>query len=60
MCKLTHVYPVLNADIVDEDEEASESGSRQLKPWGDTRHFCPVALRNDNVLSPGNTEILLK
>ena len=35
----------------------SNEVSRQQKPWGYTRHFCPVAFRNSGVLWPGNNEI---
>ena len=30
------------------------------KPLGDTNHFCPVALKDDGVLFPGNPEIAAK
>lgn len=49
--------PDLDGNV--EDDEEVEA-SRQQKPWGCTRHFCPVALRNDAVLWPGNNEISLR
>ena len=41
------------------DEEAEESEEQMLKrkPWGDTLHFCPVALAEKGVLWPGTQDI---
>merc|ERR1711872_59311 len=30
------------------------------KPFGETKNFCPVALKDDEVLWPGNSEIAAK
>ena len=50
--------------IVDNDTEVedatSNEASRNVKPWGEIRHFCPVALKESNVLWPGNNETLLR
>jgi len=39
--------PVLEEadDQDDQDEEASEEEQKKRKPWGDSKHFCPVALK---------------
>jgi len=29
----------------DQDEEPSEEEQKKRKPWGDSKHFCPVALK---------------
>ncbi len=43
-------------------EEAEESEEEMLKrkPWGDTRHFCPVALAEKGVLWPGSQDYALR
>ena len=42
------------------EEEDSEDLAPKRKPWGDTRHFCPVALTESGVLWPGNQETAVK
>ena len=44
----------------EEEEEESEAAVRRRKPWGDTAHFCPVALKEQGVLWPGNEEYALR
>lgn len=53
-------YVSLGGTGEEEEELDSNETSRQLKPWGYTRHFCPVALRTADVLWPGNHEISLR
>ena len=63
MCSLRLIYyaPFHNLGGTGEDEEEdSNQTSQQKKPWGYTRHFCPVALKNDGVFWPGNNEISLR
>lgn len=48
-----------SGDTPDEDLESNEA-SRIQKPWGDSHHFCPVILRNESILWPGNKEISLR
>ena len=48
---------------VDEEEEGENQGEESTKkrrPWGDTAHFCPVALREQGVLWPGSEEHALR
>ena len=40
----------------EEDDGEDELVMRQRKPWGDTAHFCPVALAEKGVLWPGNQD----
>lgn len=54
-----HINFSIDGNYTDDDEGSTE-GSRQHKPWGDAHHFCPVALRNYNVLWPGSNEISLR
>lgn len=44
----------------EEGEEESEAAARKRKPWGGTLHFCPVALKEQGVLWPGNEEYALR
>ena len=39
-----------------EGEEEAEQAARRRKPWGDTSHFCPVALQENGVLWPGSQD----
>ena len=41
------------------DEEDNEALALKRKPWGETHHFCPVALNDKGVLWPGNPETAL-
>eukprot|EP00057_Strongylocentrotus_purpuratus_P026855 XP_011681329.1 PREDICTED: adenylate kinase 9 [Strongylocentrotus purpuratus] len=43
-----------------EEEEDEEVTKNKKKQFGDTKHFCPVALKEQNVLWPGNPEIAAK
>lgn len=40
----------------EEDERKEQDAARRRKPWGDTSYFCPVALKDQNVLWPGQQE----
>ena len=42
----------------DEDEETEETELQKLvrKPWGVSKHYCPVALKDLEVLWPGNAD----
>ena len=40
-----------------EEEEDDELSARRKKPWGHTSYFCPVALKKNGVLWPGNQEL---
>ncbi|XP_064400448.1 adenylate kinase 9-like [Halichondria panicea] len=44
----------------DEEVEESEEEMLKKKPWGDTRHFCPVALAEKGVLWPGSQDYALR
>ena len=47
----------------DEDEvveEESELQKLSRKPWGVSKHYCPVALKDMEVLWPGNADHALK
>ena len=43
-----------------EGEQENEAAAKKRKPWGDTLHFCPVALKEQGVLWPGNEECALR
>ena len=43
--------------VGEEDEEDNEEASKKRKPWGDSSHFCPVALKNHCVLWPGQQDV---
>ena len=40
----------------DEEEEEEEEGGVKKRNWGETKHYCPVALKEDGILRPGNPE----
>lgn len=42
------------------DGEDDEDSAHKRKPWGETFHFCPVALNDMGVLWPGNQETALR
>jgi len=45
----------------DEDfEEDEEEDSNNKKPFGETAHYCPVMLKERNVLWPGSSETAVK
>ncbi|XP_040614143.1 adenylate kinase 9 isoform X3 [Mesocricetus auratus] len=48
----------------EEEEEEEEEGEEKLKEkrrhLGDTKHFCPVVLKENFILQPGNTEEAVK
>ncbi|XP_033125059.1 adenylate kinase 9-like isoform X4 [Anneissia japonica] len=43
-----------------EEEEDEEVAKNKRKPYGDTKHFCPVSYAEKYVLWPGNPEIAAK
>ncbi|XP_073349311.1 adenylate kinase 9 [Pagrus major] len=45
-------------DAAEEEDEQGDTAAKRL--LGDTRHFCPVALKNHNVLWPCKDEIAAK
>jgi len=47
----------LLSDEGEGDGEESEEKQLQRKPWGCTKHFCPVALATKGVLWPGSQDI---
>ena len=51
-----YMYVVCTDDIEAMDDEEREEDVRRRKPWGDTLHFCPVALKEQTVLWPGNED----
>ena len=56
---------VVRADAGDDDEEGkeeeeSENSSKKRKPWGDSSFYCPVALKEQGVLWPGNEQHALR
>lgn len=56
-----NISPFHNLGSTGEEEEVDSSEiPRQKKPWGYTRHFCPVALKTSGVLWPGSNEISLR
>ena len=46
-----------NGGEENEEEEDDELSARRKKPWGHTSYFCPVALKKNGVLWPGNQEL---
>ena len=40
----------------EEPEEEGDEAAMKRKPWGDSAHFCPVALKEHGVLWPGNQD----
>lgn len=44
----------------EDDEGDEEDTSKKRKPWGVSSYFCPVALKEQGVLWPGNGEHALK
>jgi len=48
------------AAMADEEEEEHDDDPNKKKPFGETLHFCPVALKNENVLWPGSQENAVK
>lgn len=41
----------------DEEERDEDAALKEHKPWGETRHYCPVALKEQGVLWPGNPDL---
>lgn len=55
-----HIFWNSGSDDTDVDEATSNTTLKNSKPWGASGQFCPVALRDGNVLWPGNNELLLR
>lgn len=57
MCTIQHKTDKSMEIIIypEGEEEESETQMLMKKPWGDTHHFCPVALES-GVLWPGSQE----
>ena len=47
-------------DEEDEDEEGEQFNREKKKIFGDTRYYCPVLLKENNVLVPGLMECAAK
>ena len=54
-CKL-FCLPYISIGEGDEDGEENEEQALKRKPWGDSGHFCPVALVDKGVLWPGSQD----
>eukprot|EP00794_Sanderia_malayensis_P000181 gene181-794_t len=50
----------LNDDDEEEEDEDDVFSRDKRKPFGDTRHYCPVALKENSVLWPGQAECAAK
>ena len=48
------------SSATEEVEGENEELNHKRKPWGDTLHFCPVALNENAVLWPGNQETAVR
>ena len=46
--------------VDDDDEQDEDAALKDRKPWGETRHYCPVALQEQAILWPGNPELACK
>ncbi|XP_048210476.1 adenylate kinase 9 [Perognathus longimembris pacificus] len=44
----------------EEEEENEEKAKEKKRHLGDTKHFCPVALKENFILQPGSTEEAVK
>ncbi|XP_054992699.1 adenylate kinase 9 [Sorex araneus] len=44
----------------EEEEESEEKAKEKRRHLGDSKHFCPVALKEYFILQPGNTEDAVK
>ena len=47
-------------DDDEEEEDVDVFNKEKRKPFGDTKHYCPVALKENNVLWPGSSECAAK
>lgn len=43
-----------------EEEYADEQDDNKRRPFGESQHFCPVTLKQEEVLCPGNPECAAK
>ena len=46
--------------LATEEEGDNEELNLKRKPWGDTLHYCPVALNENAVLWPGSQETAVR
>ena len=55
-------YDYIKTDVNEGEGDIGddEESSRKIKPWGDTKHYCPVALKELDVLWPGSDDYCLK
>ena len=44
-------------DELELEESIDDKNTLEAKPWGDTRQFCPVSLKQNNILAPGKEEL---
>ena len=49
-----------NAAAEEEFDDDDDENPNKGKPFGETLHFCPVMLKEDNVLAPGSNEFAVK
>ncbi|XP_019849767.1 PREDICTED: adenylate kinase 9-like [Amphimedon queenslandica] len=54
------LHEVVEEEEEEEDEEREAMEAKKRKPWGDSYHFCPVALFESNVLWPGQAEHVVR
>lgn len=47
-------------EIAEIDGEDDSDSAHKRKPWGETFHFCPVALHDNGVLWPGSQDTALR
>jgi len=40
--------PIIEEADEEQDEENMEEEQKKRKPWGDSKHFCPVALKEQS------------
>ena len=45
--------PIIEEVDEEQDEENAEEEQKKRKPWGDAKHFCPVALKEQGQVSYG-------
>ena len=47
---------ILNKEDSEMEEAMEEKNALEAKPWGDTKQFCPVSLKQSNILAPGKED----
>ncbi|KAI6645758.1 Adenylate kinase 9-like [Oopsacas minuta] len=48
---------ILQTDETELEESMEEKNILEAKPWGDTKQYCPVSLKQNNTLAPGREDI---